>query len=164
MHHVQFGRRCPLTLWLFVAVVEHNVCGVVHSCGQVLHEAFAILVDPEHKVVDVGDAIDVVLKHVNTERVVELWNKQDRTPQLRPTLYHLDILYTMLKYMIFHLLTISAFFYCSDVRRRLHIHKWAHLSRSSDPDQSRSLNCSLCWSQPPPGRCHSISHCLSLTA
>lgn len=73
-------------------MVEYDVRGVVHSCSQVLHGAFAILVDPEHKVVDVGDAIDVVLKHVNTERVVELWNKQDRTPQLRPTLYQLDML------------------------------------------------------------------------
>ena len=61
-----------LTLWLFVAVVQHNVSGVVHASGQILHGAFAKLVDPKHKVVDVGDAVDVVLKHVYAEGVVEL--------------------------------------------------------------------------------------------
>lgn len=65
-----------LTLGLFIAVVEHDVSGVVDACGQVLHCASAEFVDAEHEVVDVGDAIDVVLKDIDTERVEQIYNTQ----------------------------------------------------------------------------------------
>ena len=67
--------RHTLTLRLFVAVEEDDVSGVVDACGQVLHGALAKLVHSEDKVVDVGHAVDVVLKHVNAERVQEIWER-----------------------------------------------------------------------------------------
>lgn len=58
-----------LTLGLFVAVVEHYISGVIDACSQILHCASAEFVDTEHKVVDVGNAIDVVLEDINAEWV-----------------------------------------------------------------------------------------------
>lgn len=66
-----------LTLRLLVAVVEDDVSGVVDASGEVLHGAFAELVDPEDNVVDVGDPVDVVLKDVNAERMQKVWKKEE---------------------------------------------------------------------------------------
>lgn len=40
---------------------------MVDACGEILHGAFAKLVDPEDKVVDICDPINVVLKYIYTE-------------------------------------------------------------------------------------------------
>lgn len=61
-----------LTLRLLVAMVQNYICGVIHPRCQVLDRAFAELIHPEHVVVDVGDAVDVVLKDVDTEGLTEL--------------------------------------------------------------------------------------------
>lgn len=45
---------------------------MVDARGQVLHGAFAKLVDPEDDVVDVRDAVDVVLEDVDAERVEQV--------------------------------------------------------------------------------------------
>lgn len=45
-------------------MVEDYVGSVVDACGQVLHGAFAKLVDPEDNVINIGDPIYVVLKDV----------------------------------------------------------------------------------------------------
>lgn len=66
-----------LTLRLLVAVVEDDVSGVVDASGEVLHGAFAELVDPEDDVVDVSDAVDVVLKDVDAERMEEVWKREE---------------------------------------------------------------------------------------
>lgn len=65
-----------LTLGLLVAVVEDDVSGVVDASSEVLHGAFAELVDPEDNVVDVGDPVYVVLKDVNAERMEEVCSKK----------------------------------------------------------------------------------------
>ena len=62
---------CALTLRLLVAMVQRDVCGVVHAGGQVLCGAFAKLVDAEDDVINVGHAVNVVLKHIDAERMVE---------------------------------------------------------------------------------------------
>lgn len=72
-----------LTLRLFVAVVEHYVCGVVDASGQVLNGALAKLVDPEHHIVDIGDPIYVVLKDVYAERMEEVWSGERREMSYR---------------------------------------------------------------------------------
>lgn len=64
-----------LTLRLLVAMLQDDVCGVVHSDGQVLDGAFAKLVHSEDVVVHVCDAVDVVLEDVNAEGVTQLWVK-----------------------------------------------------------------------------------------
>lgn len=58
-------------LRLLVAVVQSYICGVVHSSCQVLNGAFAKLIHSEDVVVAVGDAIDVVLKDIDAEGVME---------------------------------------------------------------------------------------------
>lgn len=67
-----------LTLRLLVAVVQNYVRGVVHSSCQVLDGAFAKLIDSEDVVVDVGDAVDVVLKDVYAEGLMELCVSTER--------------------------------------------------------------------------------------
>lgn len=54
-------------------MVQDDVCGVVHSDGQVLDGAVAKLVHSENVVVHVRDAIDVVLEDVDAEGVTQLW-------------------------------------------------------------------------------------------
>lgn len=70
----------PLTLRLLVAVVQNDIGGVVHPRGQVLDGASAELIHPEDVVVDVGDAVDVVLEDVDAEGLVELcgWTERAR--------------------------------------------------------------------------------------
>lgn len=53
-------------------MVQRYICGVVHSGRQVLDGAFAKFIHSEDVVVDVGDAVDVVLKDVDAEGVMEL--------------------------------------------------------------------------------------------
>lgn len=72
------GRIIGLTLWLLVAVVEDYIRSVVDACGEILHCAFAKLVHPEDNVIDVGDAIYVVLKYVNAERMEQIWTSSGR--------------------------------------------------------------------------------------
>ena len=72
------GRLRGLTLRLLVAVVQHDVGGVVHARGQILHGPLAELVHPEDKVVDVGDAVDVVLEDVYAEGEVEVCGGRER--------------------------------------------------------------------------------------
>lgn len=69
---------------------------MVNASGQVLHGALAKLVDPEHKVINVGDAIDVVLKDVDAERMEQVWGGKRRErerafgyPMLLKTLWSL---------------------------------------------------------------------------
>lgn len=61
-----------LTLWLFVRVVQDQICGMVHSCGQMLHCTLAKLVDAEDKVVVIGHTVYEILKDVDTERMVQI--------------------------------------------------------------------------------------------
>lgn len=56
-------------------MVQDNVSGVVHSDGQVLNWTFAEFVHSEDVVVDVRDAVDVVLEDVDAEGVTQLWVK-----------------------------------------------------------------------------------------
>lgn len=65
-----------LTLGLLVAVVEDDIGGVVDASGEVLHGAFAELVDPEDDVVNVGDPVDVVLKDVDAEWMEKVCNRK----------------------------------------------------------------------------------------
>lgn len=60
-------------------MVQNYIGGMIHPCGQVLSWAFPELVHPEHVVVDVGDAVDVVFKHIDAEGLVELWGSSERT-------------------------------------------------------------------------------------
>lgn len=62
----------PLTLRLFVTVIQGYIRGVVYSSCQVLNGAFAKLIHSEDVVVDVRDPVDVVLKHVDAEGLMEL--------------------------------------------------------------------------------------------
>lgn len=79
-----YGCIVGLTLWLLVAVVKDYVRGVVDACGEILHFAFAKLVHSEDNVVDIGDAIYVVLKYVYAEWMQQIWTTSKRT-QLRKT-------------------------------------------------------------------------------
>lgn len=72
------GRIIGLTLWLLVAVVEDYIRSVVDACGEILRCAFAKLVHPEDNVIDVGDAVYVVLKYVYAERVEQIWTGSGR--------------------------------------------------------------------------------------
>lgn len=56
-----------LTLWLLVTVVQDDVCSVVDACSEILHGAFAKLVDPEDDIVYICDPVYVILKDVNAE-------------------------------------------------------------------------------------------------
>lgn len=46
---------------------------MVDACGEILHCAFAKLVHPEDNVIDIGDAIYVVLKYVYAEWMEQIW-------------------------------------------------------------------------------------------
>ncbi len=65
-----------LTLWLFVRVVQDQICGMVYACGQMLHCALAKLVDAEDKVVVIGHTVYEILKDVDTERMVQIWERE----------------------------------------------------------------------------------------
>ena len=62
-----------LTLWLLVTVVEDDVSSMVDACGEILHGAFTKLVDPEDKVIDIGDPVYVVLKYIYAEWMEQVW-------------------------------------------------------------------------------------------
>lgn len=53
-------------------MVQNYICGMVHPSCQVLNGAFAKLIHSEDVVVDVGDSINVVLKDIDAEGVIEL--------------------------------------------------------------------------------------------
>lgn len=52
---------------------------MVHSSCQVLNGAFAKFIHSEDVVVNVGDAIDVVFKHINAEGVMEFYGETEKT-------------------------------------------------------------------------------------
>ncbi len=54
-------------------MVEDYVGCMVNASGEILHGAFAKLVDPEDNVIDVGDPIYVVLKDIYTEWMEQVW-------------------------------------------------------------------------------------------
>lgn len=56
-----------LTLWLLVTVVQHNVSCMVDACGEILHGAFAKLVDSEDNVIDIRDPVYVILEYIDAE-------------------------------------------------------------------------------------------------
>lgn len=68
-----------LTLWLFVAVVQNYICGVVHSSCHILNGTFAKFIHSEDIVIDVGDTVDIVLKHVNAEGLMEFCAEIENT-------------------------------------------------------------------------------------
>lgn len=59
-------------------MVQNYICGVIHPGCQVLDRAFAEFIHPEHVVVDVGDAVDVVFEDVDTEGLMELCGSAER--------------------------------------------------------------------------------------
>ena len=52
---------------------------MIHPSCQVLDWAFTKLIHPEHVVVDVGDAVDVVFKDIDAEGLMELCGSMERT-------------------------------------------------------------------------------------
>lgn len=56
-----------LTVWLLVTVVQDYICGMIDACCEILHWAFAKLVNAENKVVHEGDSIYIILKDVDAE-------------------------------------------------------------------------------------------------
>lgn len=54
-------------------MIEYHVSGMVEPSREVGDGPIAKLVDLENAVVDVGDAVNVVLKNVNAEGVAESW-------------------------------------------------------------------------------------------
>lgn len=62
----------PLTLRLLVAMVQNYICGMIQSNCQVLNRTFAKFVHSKHVVVNVGDAIDIVFKYINSKGVMEI--------------------------------------------------------------------------------------------
>lgn len=48
-------------------MIQDYVCSMVDACGEILHRAFTKLVDPEDKVVNICDPINVVLKDIYAE-------------------------------------------------------------------------------------------------
>lgn len=65
--------RKALTLWLLVTVVEDYVSSMVDACGEVLHGAFAKLVDSEDNIIYISDAIYVVLEDIYAEWMEQVW-------------------------------------------------------------------------------------------
>lgn len=59
-------------------MVQNNIRGVVHSSCQVLNGAFAEFIHPEDVVVYVGDAIDVVFKHIDAEGMMEFCGETEK--------------------------------------------------------------------------------------
>ena len=56
-----------LTLRLLVTVIQNYVSGMIDACCEILHGAFAKLVDPEDKVVHIRDPIYIVFKDIYAE-------------------------------------------------------------------------------------------------
>lgn len=54
-------------------MIEDDVSCMVDACGEIFHGAFAKLVDPEDNVIDICDAIYVVLKDVYAEWMKQVW-------------------------------------------------------------------------------------------
>lgn len=54
-------------------MVQDYVSSMVDACGQILHGAFAKLVDSEDNVIDIGDPIYVVLKDIYAEWMEQVW-------------------------------------------------------------------------------------------
>lgn len=48
-------------------MVEDNVSSMIDACSEILHRALPKLVDPENNIIDICDAIYVVLKDVYAE-------------------------------------------------------------------------------------------------
>lgn len=71
-----------LTLWLLVTVVKDYVSSMVDACGEILHGAFAKLVDPEDNVIDIGDPIYVVLKDIYAEWMEQVWKWAEKIREL----------------------------------------------------------------------------------
>lgn len=75
-------------------MVQDHIKGVAQAPCQVDQGAVSKLVDLEDTVVDVSDAIDVVLEHVDAEGVTQAWESgrvglsEDRDLGLGPTLLH----------------------------------------------------------------------------
>lgn len=134
----------PLTLRLLVAVVQSYICGVVHSSCQVLNGAFAKLIHSEDVVVAVGDAIDVVLKDIDAEGVMEHCEGTEETCYGRFT----DSIPAKMSILAFSSQMENA------TDTWIQKHNWYGL-------QNVPLNCSYCRLQPQPHRCHSASHCRS---
>lgn len=91
-------------------MMQDDVCGVVHSDGQVLDGAFAELVHSEDVVVDVCDAVDVVLEDVDAEGMTQLWvkirvNVRGQAP--RPTLFSFIICCKCVTQLFLMLLTAT---------------------------------------------------------
>ena len=54
-------------------MVEDYVSSMVDACGEVLHGAFAKLVDSEDNVIYISDAIYVVLEDVYAKWMEQVW-------------------------------------------------------------------------------------------
>ena len=54
-------------------MVEDYVSSMVDACGEVLHGAFAKLVDSEDNVIYISDAIYVVLEDIYAEWMEQVW-------------------------------------------------------------------------------------------
>lgn len=53
-------------------MVQNYICSMIQSNCQVLNRTFAKLVHSKHVVVNVGDAIDIVFKYINSKGVMEI--------------------------------------------------------------------------------------------
>lgn len=60
-------------------MVQNYICGMVHSSCQILNGTFAKFIHSEDIVVDVGDTVDIVLKHVNAEGLMEVCVEIEKT-------------------------------------------------------------------------------------
>lgn len=58
-----------LTFRLLVLMVQDHIRGVAQATCQVDQRAVSKLMDLEDTIIDVGDAIDVILEDINTEGV-----------------------------------------------------------------------------------------------
>lgn len=56
-------------------VVQDHVGGVAQAPGQVDQGAVSELMDLEDTIIDVGDAIDVILEDINAEGVTQAWGE-----------------------------------------------------------------------------------------
>lgn len=54
-------------------MVQDYVSSMIDASGEILHGAFAKLVDPEDKVVDIRDPINVILKDIYAEWMKQVW-------------------------------------------------------------------------------------------
>lgn len=53
-------------------MIQHQICGMIHACRQMLNSPFAKLVYAEDKVVLVCHAVDEILKDVNAEGMMQI--------------------------------------------------------------------------------------------